>query len=129
MDVPEATPSPPPTAGPAEPSPTPTAITDGALAASCVARVQQAVPPMSDVRISVDYASARGASRPDALRVIEVPYTAESPDGVVEGSYVCGVAEASPHDFRFFSDHERMSPSQWSEYVSAARPGNLDISA
>jgi hypothetical protein len=32
-------------------------------------------------------------------------------------------------EFRFFSDHERMNATQWSEYASTARPGNLDLRA
>lgn len=100
-----------------------------ALAYACVARVQQAVPPAGDVRILVNYASTRSAMRPDALRVTEIPYTAEYTDGAVEGSYVCGVVETAPDDFRFFSDHERMSTSQWDEYVAAVRPGNLESPA
>jgi hypothetical protein len=107
----------------------PTDVSNEALAYACVVRVQQAVPPASDVRVTIDYGSARSAIRPDALHVTEVPYTAESPDGVVEGSYVCGVAPEAPQDFRFFSDHERMSVTQWNEYASAARPGNLEIPA
>lgn len=99
-------------------------MTLGELALLCVQRVRQDLPPASDASVAVDYRAARSALRPDSLTVVEVPYTATTTGGQTAGSYVCGVtADAT---FLFFSDHEPLDPTQWSNYASGARPGNLE---
>lgn len=102
---------------------TPSAAGEPTMASRCVARVQEViVPDPSDV-VTIAYANARTAVRPDGLQVVEVPYTINSKGNAVDGSYVCGVAATG--DFAFFSDHERLTREQWDGYATARRPGNL----
>lgn len=123
MDAVHESPTPPPV----ETSPEARALPGRTLPESCVARVGQTVPPAEGVSTTPHYSQARQSARADGLHVVEVPYTAVTPSGTLQGSYVCGATTANDDaDFLFFSDHERLTATQWNEYVTGLRPGNLE---